>query len=81
MATTAPREGEDYTSGGRFTADLKNLVDTKHANVRLAEEALSPQLVTKKENRLAAMKQQNEFAIQKRSASVYQKPRGMNDTF
>ena len=42
MATTAPREGEDYTSGGRFTADLKNLVDTKHANVRLAEEALSP---------------------------------------
>ena len=48
MATTAPRENEDYGSGGRFTADLKRLVDTKHANVRLAEETLSPQLVSKK---------------------------------
>ena len=53
MATTAPKENEDYGSGGRFTADLKRLVDTKQVNVRLAEEALSPQLVTKKQNSLA----------------------------
>lgn len=47
LETTAPKDFEDQTSGGRFTADLKRLVDTKHANVRLAEEALSPQLVSK----------------------------------
>ena len=79
LETTAPKDFEDQTSGGRFTADLKRLVDTKHANVRLAEEALSPQLVSK-QGKLTGQKQQ-EFAIQKRSASVYQKPRGMNDTF
>lgn len=48
MATTAPRENEDYGSAGRGTADLKRLVDTKHVNIRLAEETLSPQLISKK---------------------------------
>ena len=86
MATTAPRNDDEYNSGGRITAEIKQIVDNKQVNQRLADYSLSPELFTN--NRATAVARQNAASpdgniFQKRNVSVYQnsKPRDMGDTF
>ena len=85
MATTAPGNDHDFASGGRITADLKvpNVLNSKQANQKLADQALTPALFAKK-NQQAHQNPANTGdgnVFQKRSVSVYQKPNALGDTF
>ena len=77
MATTAPRNDDDYgyNSGGRITAELTKVLDSKQANQKLADQALTPQLFaknnTKQRTTTAAAPITDSNMFQKRSVSVY----------